>query len=147
MSTIPQLAALKQRLNELSLQKSRYGISADPHITIEAQDLETVVNQMNLIDIHRRNLDTLLKQESTFGGHAPAYITNQIVTERANVARLRQVCARLGQNVPQHPVDADEEPDLPPVRSVPRQVPPPSDIRDKLDQIERLINEIRNALA
>ena len=43
MSTIPQLPTLKARLQQLNLQKARYGISADPHILTEAQDLETII--------------------------------------------------------------------------------------------------------
>lgn len=146
MSTIPQLDQLKKRLQQLSLQKAQYGISADPHISMEASDLDTIISQMNLIDIHRRNLDTLTRQASTFGAHVPTHIANQIITERAEVMRLRQVCARLGQNVPAYPLDDDAEPELPPIPapSIPRQ--PPTDIRSKLDQIERLINEIRAAL-
>lgn len=147
MSTIPQLATLKQRLQQLNLQKARYGISADPHIEMEASDLGTVIGQMELIDIHRRNLDTLIAQAGRFGTSVPMHISNAIISERAEVVRLRQVCAQLGQSVPAHPVDDDAPPELPPVRSVPRQVPPPTDIRAKLDQIEQLINEIRNALA
>lgn len=145
MSTIPQLDQLKKRLQELNLQKARYGISADPSISIEAGDLETLVSQMNLIDIHRRNLDTLTRQASTFGAHVPTHVANQIISERAEVVRLRQVCARLGQNVPAHPLDDDAEPELPPIKAAPTP-PAPSDIRSKLDQIERLINEIRNSL-
>lgn len=144
MSTIPQFDGLRKRLNELNLQKARYGISADPHISIETQDLETIVGQMNLIDIHRRNLDTLLKQASTFGAHVPTHVSNQIISERAEVVRLRQVCARMGQSVPPHFVDDDAEPELPPIQ--PRQTRPPTDIRAKLDLIEQLINEIRDAL-
>lgn len=146
MSTIPQLSQLKQRLNELNLQKARYGISADPHISMEASDLDTVISQMNLIDIHRRNLDQLVGQAGRLGNHAPPHVTNQIISERAEIVRLRQVCARLGHSVPAHPLDDDAEPELPPIPapSIPRQ--PPTDIRSKLDQIERLINEIRAAL-
>lgn len=145
MSAIPQLDQIKKRLHELNMQKARYGISADPSILTEASDLETIVSQMNLIDIHRRNLDQLTQQASTFGAHVPPHVTNQIISERAEVVRLRQVCARLGQNVPAHPLDDDAEPELPPLKAAPTP-PAPSDIRSKLDQIERLINEIRTAL-
>ncbi len=148
MSTIPQLASLKKRLQELNMQKARYGISVDPSISIEADDLATAVQQMDLIEINRRNLDLLLRQRDSHGAaNVPISISNQIMSIRAEIVRLRQVCARLGQNVPAHPVDDDAEPELPPIQ--PRQAaqPTPSDIRSKLDQIERLINEIRAALA
>lgn len=146
MSTIPQLLALRKRLNELNLQKARYGISADPHISIEVEDLSTLVGQMERIDIHRRNLDHTLQQRDHFGPNVPTHIVNQIMSERAAIIQLRNACARLGQNVPAHPVDDDEQPELPPIPapSIPRQQP--ADIRAKLDQIEQLINEIRQAL-
>ena len=147
MSTIPQFAALQRRLNDLNLKKAQYGISADPSINTEAEDLDRVISQMKLIDIHRARLDHLLKQRADFGLHIPTYINTEIAKDRASIAQLIQVCARLGQSVPSHPVDSDEpEIEPPPIRSVPRQVPPPTDIREKLDQIERLLNEIRNVL-
>ena len=148
MSTIPQLNTLKTRLQQLNLQKARYGISADPHISMEADDLATVVSQMELIDINRRNLDHLLRQRDSHAGNAPVHILNQIVSTRAEIARIRQTCARLGQNVPAHPIDSDEQAELPPIkpRPAPAPQPAPSDIASKLDQIERLINEIRAAL-
>lgn len=145
MTTIPQLPELKKRLYQLEIQKSRYGIAADPHITMEADDLKTVVSQMELIDIHRRNLDQLVRQSSQLAQHVPPHVTNQIISERAEVMRLRQVCARLGQSVPAHPLDDDAEPELPPIKPTPRPAPQ-TDIRSKLDQIERLLNEIRAAL-
>ena len=148
MSTIPQLASLRQRLVQLNLQKARYGINAEPHIMTESSDLETLISQMELIDIQRRNLDHLVRQRDNHAGIAPVHVLNQIATSRAEIARLRQVCARLGQGVPSHPLDSDEQPELPPIQ--PRHTPAPqpahSDIRSKLDQIERLINEIRASL-
>jgi hypothetical protein len=145
MPTIPQLSALKKRLQELNMQKARYGISADPHINIEASDLETVVHQMELIERHRQALTVLVNQSSQFGTHVPQYITNEIRERRATVMQLRQVCQRLGQSVPMHPIDSDEPPDLPPIPTPPAPTPP-TDIRAKLDQIEQLIEEIRAAL-
>lgn len=145
MSTIPQLAQLKKRLQELNLQKARFGYSADPHISIEADDLATVVQQMELIDINRRNLDHLIRQRDLHAGNAPVHILNQIVSARADVARLRQVCARLGQNVPAHPLDSDEGTELPPI--APQQpVQSKSDLHTKLDQAIALLIEIRAAL-
>lgn len=70
MTTIPQLPQLKRRLQELNMQKARYGISGDPHISMEADDLSTVISQMERIDIHRRNVDTLLQQAGKLGSSA-----------------------------------------------------------------------------
>jgi hypothetical protein len=146
-STIPQLAELKRRLHELDMRKARGGYSVDPGVNMEADDLRTIIQQMELIDIQRRNLDILLRQRGTFGGQPPMHIINQINNSRAEIVRLRQVCARLGQNVPDHPVDSDEpESELPPVQAIRHQTQPPTDIRAKLDQIQRLLDEIRNAL-
>ena len=146
MSTIPQLSSLKGRLQQLNLQKARYGISADPHINIEADDLATVIDQMELIDLQRRNLDHLVRQRDTFAGNAPVHILNQIVSSRAEVMRLRQACARLGQSVPAvHRLDDDEQTELPPIK--PRQAAQPkSDIHAKLDQAIALLIEIRASL-
>lgn len=147
MSTVPQLAELKRRLHELEMRKARSGYSVEPSISMEADDLRTIIHQMEMIDIHRRNLDTLLRQRSTFAGQPPMHIVNQITSARADIARIRQVCARLGQNVPEHPVDSDEpEVELPPVQPIRRQAPAPVNIRAKLDEIQRLLDEIRNAL-
>lgn len=145
MSTIPQFATLKKRLNELNLQKARYGISADPHITMEADDLQTIISQMELIDIQRRNLDHLVRQRDMYAGNAPVHILNQIVSSRAEVARLRQTCARLGQSIPSHPLDSDEQTELPPI--TPQEAAQPkSDLHTKLDQAIALLIEIRAAL-
>ena len=144
MSTIPQLDSLKKRLQQLNLQKARGGYSTDPHISMEADDLATVVSQMDLIDLQRRNLDHLIRQRDTFAGNAPVHILNQIISSRAEVARLRQVCARLGQDVPAHPLDSDEQSELPPIQ--PRPMPQPkSDLHTKLDQAIALLIEIRAA--
>ena len=145
MSTIPQLDSLKKRLQQLNLQKARGGYSVEPSVTMEADDLATVVGQMELIDLQRRNLDHLIRQRDTFAGNAPVHILNQIVSSRAEVARLRQVCARLGHDVLSHPVDDDEQSGLPPIQ--PRPAPQPkSDLHTKLDRAIALLIEIRAAL-
>lgn len=145
MSTIPQLSSLQKRLNELSLQKARYGISADPSIITEAQELDQVIAQMRLIDIHRANVDQLVQQVSKLGNHAPPYVTNQLMSERAEIVRLRQVCARLGHNVPVHELDDNAEVNVAPSRAVPDHTVR-MNVRDKLDQIERILDEIRSIL-
>ena len=145
MSTIPQLDSLKKRLQQLNLQKARGGYNTDPHVNMEADDLATIVGQMDLIDLQRRNLDHLIRQRDTFAGQPPVHILNQIVSSRAEVARLRQVCARLGQDVPSHPVDDDEQSELPPIQTRPTPHPK-TDIHTKLDQAIALLIEIRAAL-
>lgn len=143
-STIPQFDQIRQRLGQLNIQKARYGISADPHIDMEISDLQTVISQMERIDIHRRNLDHMLRQRDHFGANVPTHIVNQIMTERAAIVQLRQACARMGHTVPAHPLDDDAQPELPPVQTAQRHAP--ADIRAKLDQIQQLLDEIRNAL-
>lgn len=143
MSTIPQYDALQKRVNALRLQKARYGISSDPHIDIELRDSETLLQQMHLIDLHRYNVEQLLDQKTHFGAHVPTHVVTSLADERREIARLRQVCANLGQGVPKHPLDSDE----------PQQVHVPvpqdsatSDILTKLDMIEQLVKEIRASL-
>lgn len=144
MSTIAQLAELKRRLNELNLQKARYGISADPHISMEARDLDSVIGLMERIDIHRKNLDHMLKQREHFGANVPTHIVNQIMSERASIVQIRQQCARLGQSVPTHPVDDDEVTQEESVAQPPR---PKADTHAILDQIQALLDQLRRTIS
>lgn len=146
MSTIPQLADLKRRLRDLNLKKARGGYTVDPSVNMEADDLEQVIQQMELIERHRQALNVLVNQSAAFGISVPQHITNEIRERRATILQLRQTCARLGQNVPAHPLDTDEPPELPPIPAPPKPRQQPTDIRAKLDQIEQLIDEIRQAL-
>lgn len=142
MSTIPQLPTLKARLQQLNLKKAQYGISADPHIQMEAQDIETLIGLMDRIDIHRRNLDHLLKQRGTFGANTPMHIASQIENIRAEIVNLRRACERSGQSVPPHPLDSDDQPELPPI--TPRQ---PARTKDELnallDEAFQILADIR----
>lgn len=144
MSTIPQLSELRRRLNNLQIKKASYGISADPHIEIEIEDLSAVVGLMERIDIKRQRLNVLIQQNDHFGNSTPPHVVNEIMQERASIVQLRQQCARKGQNVAAHPLDDEMEVELPPI-STPARLPI-SGIRSKLDQIEQLLNEIRQEL-
>lgn len=139
MSTIPQLATLKQRMRARALQQAQYGISADPSVTTELRDLETVIGMMERIDIHRRNLAHLLQQRGHFGPNVPAHIVNSITSEREKVAELRAACARYNQPVNAHEVDS--EPAL--TASEPAPVPLPTDpiqaVREQLRDVEAMI--------
>lgn len=140
MATIPSLPALKQRLNALLQQKAQYGISADPHITTEAQDLETVVQQMGLIEIHRASLAHLLQQRGQLGTHTPSHVATQIDSTRQQIARLRAVCSQYGHPVPAHPLDSDE-PSAPesPREPVPVAADPLAVVREKLRDVETML--------
>lgn len=142
MSTIPTLADLKRRRNDLEMKKARYGISAPPEYMIEAEDLANVIGMMERIDIKRANLAHYLKQRDQLGNHTPAHILSSIMQERADIIQLRQACANKGHFVPDHSLDTDE-PGVTTTAPVSR---PPTDIRAKLDQIEHLLREIRAAL-
>lgn len=144
MSTIPQYDALQKRLRALNNQSAKYGISADPSISIEIEDLTQIIGQMNLIDIRRRNVDVLLRQRTTLGNYVPPHINTQIATERAEIARLRAWCASKGQRVPEHFVDSDQTADPPDIQSI--TPAPTSDLHTKLDQAIALLVEIRAAL-
>ena len=151
MSTIPQYSEIKRRLHERQMQASRYGINTEPHVNIEIEDLTALINLFDLIDIHRKNLDTLLKQRSQYGAQTPLHILNQIRSERQEVVLMRQNAQRrYKQYVPDHPVDADADADLD--RETPIRVAASStnSNRDrvvvKLHEIEHLIAEIKELL-
>jgi|SRR5690242_15975096 len=140
MSTIAQLKGLKDRRQQRALQKAQYGISADPSILMELDQLETIISLMERIDIHRRNLDLLARQNDHFGAHVPVHIVNQIRTEREQIAALRTQCARLGQPVEPHPLDT--ETDAPPQNereSAPLPVDPLTLVRERLRDIEAML--------
>jgi hypothetical protein len=137
MSTIANLGALRRRKSELALQAARYGISVDPHITIELRDLEQVIGLMERIDIHRGNLTHMLTQRGHFGANVPTHIVTQIATEREQIATLRLQCARLGYPVDSHEVDADAIA----IEAAPP-TPDPRPAETQLDRIERKLNEL-----
>ena len=140
MSTIASLPALKQRLNHLALQKAQYGIGADPHISIEAQNLETVVHQMGLIEIQRGNLEHLLRQRGQFGTHVPPHIMTTIQSTRQEIARLRAVCSTYGHPVLPHPLDSDEPGATPePSEPTPFAADPLTVLRERLRDVETMI--------
>lgn len=147
-TTIEQLPALKKRRNGLALQGAQYGISADPRITIELQDLETIISQMDLIDIHRGNLNQLLRQREHFGAHVPPHIVNQITHEREEIQRLRLICAKYRQPVEAHPVDADDV-GIEAAPVVPAAFPPDpiTRVREALRDIEALLRHGETAAA
>lgn len=140
MTTISNLGELKRRKGELAIKAARFGISADPHISIELRDLETVISLMERIDIHRGNLGHLLRQRGHFGPNAPTHIVNQIISERENIETLRAQCARLGYAVDRH--EADYDAPAPPAASpepTPTAAPP---VETQLDRIERKLDEL-----
>ena len=139
MGTIASLPALKQRLHELNLRAAKYGISADPHITIEARDLDTVISQMNLIEIQRRNLEVLLGQAAKLGTHAPPHILNQIREIRQEVERLRNVCAQHGHMVAAHPLDSDQQFAAPEPIAAPIADDPLAIVRERLRDVESML--------
>jgi hypothetical protein len=139
-TTIEQLPALERRKSALALQQAKYGISADPHVSIELSDLETIIGQMRRIDIHRGRLQTLLNQRSHFGANVPPYIIGEIANEREQIAALRVACAKYGQPVAAHPVDADQiEVERVSPAPAPFPVDPIARVRDALRDIEALI--------
>jgi hypothetical protein len=139
-TTIEQLPALERRKNALALQNARYGISADPHVSIELSDLETIIGQMKRIDIHRGNLAHLLRQRGHFGADVSPHIVNQINSEREQIATLRAACAKRGHPVASHPVDTDQvEVEVEQPAPTPFPADPIARVREALRDIEALI--------
>jgi hypothetical protein len=146
MSTIPQYQETKARLHQLELKSAHFGISADPSVSIEKEQLQSVISVFDRIDIHRRNLGYLLKQRSQYSANqVPTHILTQIRSERESVVSLRTTLQqRYKIWVPEHIVDYDvatpvkEEP-VAPDRSQ-------DSIYAKLQEIERLVAEIKELL-
>jgi hypothetical protein len=89
------------------LQKARYGISADPSILIESENLEQVVHAMKIVETHRGTLEHLLKQRAYFGPNTPSHIVTQIDSTRQEIITLRMQLKHLGHAIPSHDVDND----------------------------------------
>ena len=93
---------------------------------------------MGLIDIQRRNLEHLLKQQTQLGTHVPPHIANSIRDIRQEVARLRAVCSQYGHIVPPHPLDSDE-PSAPPAKPVAVAPDPLTVVRERLRDVETMV--------
>jgi hypothetical protein len=142
-----QKEAHKRRLHQLQLQQAKYGMSADPYIVTQIEDLqkairsaETIEHSAGLIDIHRQNLTHLLKQRTHFGANVPTYISNQIASERQGIAQQKSACAKYGYNIFDHPVDEDRhEAESPEPAHIPYPIDPIVLIRQELRDIEALL--------
>jgi len=133
-----QQQQLRRRKGELSLQAARYGISTPPEISIELQDIDIILSQIELIVIHRRNLQTLTKQASHFGANVPPHILSQIASERAEIARIKRVCATKRHPVADDPIDSDDDPAV----ETPAHVPTTPLPISQLDRIERKLDRL-----
>jgi len=143
-TTIAQLPELKRRRQARALQSAQLGIYADPSITTELERLNVVIQQMELIDIHRANLSHQLRQIAHFGANAPTYIVNSIRSERQDIARLKAICAQYGQPIESHPLDEESteaEPGNPEPGALPRD--PLVLIRERLRDVETLLRHNR----
>lgn len=142
MTTDYQQSELKRRKGQLQINAARHGINVDPAITIELENIDTVLNQMRLIDIARGNLAHMLKQRQHFGANVPTHIITQIATERANIMHLKTICARYGHRVTDHPVDDDEPEYTPEINTPSLPTDPLDDIRQRLIRIERMLERL-----
>lgn len=144
---IPELAAIRSRANSRNLQAAKYGIGADPAITIEAEQLNVAVGLLERIGIHRRNVNHMVAQAAHFGANLPTHIATQIENERGTIATLINQAARYGVTVTPHVLDVNQ-----PIiqtrvtQPLHQQSTPDQTIRTKLDQIETLINEIKTLI-
>lgn len=148
VSTIPQLAEWKRRLHELEMGKARYGYSVDPHVSMEATDLANVIQQADLIEINRGNLQHLLKQADSYGLNTPPHVYNQINTCRANIAKSVNYCNSRGYNIAVIPGIDNEAPNVAEVAEPIDPAVPVTSMRDraiadKLNKIDQLVKELR----
>lgn len=144
---IPELAAIRQRANVRNLQAAKYGISADPSITNEAEQLSTATSLLERIGIHRRNVNHMVGQAAHFGANVPTHIVTQIENERGSIATLIKQSASYGVTVTPHVLDV-QQPTTQSVVTQPLQPPstPNQIIQRKLAQIEALIAEIKTLI-
>lgn len=138
MTTIPQLNDIKRRKSELALKAARYGINAAPEVSIEINDLETVIGLMERVDIHRSRLSVLLTQRDHFGMNVPPHIVNQISTERSQIMTLRNQLTRLRYPIGDHEVDDDQPATTPIAMPQPDRL---TRIEQKLDRVLQLLED------
>ena len=92
-----QVRAWKTRLNELKLKQAWYGISGDPSISIEIEDIERKLSKANdaqhtlgLINQYRRNVQILMQQAAMHGAaYVPQVTVNSLRDARAKIAELK----------------------------------------------------------
>ena len=69
---------------------------------------EEIAQQRGLLEIHRRNLAQYLKQRAQFGdAYVPPVISNGIVEERENIARVKRNLRDWSSAVADHPNDSE----------------------------------------
>lgn len=64
-----------------------------------------IADQQELLKIHRRNLQHLLKQEAVHGINTPSAIASGIDTARAQIARIKGILRGWAVAVEDHPDD------------------------------------------
>ncbi len=137
MSTIPTMKTLKDRLHKIELKKASGGVSIDPSWTIESENIQKAIGQMDLIDTYRERLKVLIDQRANLGVHAPPTVITSIEECRTNIANLRRVCSDLGYYVDTYPGDV-EEINLKPHSST-STVSPLDTVKESLRDIETMI--------
>ncbi|KAB8143459.1 hypothetical protein F8S13_10640 [Chloroflexia bacterium SDU3-3] len=73
---------------------------------------EDIRHQQELLSIHRRNLEVLLRQHALQGGeaHATPVVTNSIRENRTQIARIKGVLRGWGLPAEDHPDDVEVPP-------------------------------------
>lgn len=134
---------ISRRLNELQRQAAFRGISADPSITMEIQDLtkqlenlDDMAQTIKLIELHRKHLGTLLQQLGTFGAaHVPPHVVSEIERDRANIRHLIAECRKRGVVIESQPGD-EPAPSPPPSTHWASNIPPtPSVSHDAIKEV------------
>ena len=154
-----ELAMKRRALGHIRLDLAKKGISADPYLKIEEEDLakevraierelgrdqtptiqerratptpprcqpapepepvfqqrmvgqqmkarqDEIAHQMNLLNIHRRNLSHLRAQMKELGAFAPPYVRNGVGDAMKEIADRKRVLRDLGQQVDDLPGD------------------------------------------
>ncbi len=145
MNTIPQLPDLKKRRDQRAIQHAKFGNMSDPSIITEGEELDTVINLMDRINIHRNRLAQLLKNRSASGIYTLPHVLTEIEDERSHILELRSACQRLGYTVSVHEGDSDGAVEATTIAA--SSVPDMAFIRTSVKNIEGLLEEGHNIAA
>lgn len=118
MANIDEMASQwRRRLNVLKLNEARHGINTAPEVSIEIEDIERklkqvddIKQQLKLLDTHRKNAIHYVNQiASMTGQHATASQANGLREARTNIQRVKTALWQY-YSYSVDPAPEDEEP-------------------------------------
>lgn len=108
---------MRRRLERLEKQNAIYGISGDPAITIQIEDLRKAINGLksevahaeSLVCTLRARLKVLIKQRDTLGNYVPPHIITEINIVRNRIADQKDVIRNAGYDTVDLDFDFNEK--------------------------------------